>query len=247
MNRLLSCSVAVPTIFGIVSLVAANTEASITINSSRTYAFAEAVAQLFVGTTIPTHTTLNVTSDGGNINKTTIDWSSGDGQTIFSFDMDHYRPGTQYSRTETELEAGGLKFTANSNEPYKLSGYYDATDVGAPGDLQMYVELKDLGTQATLFSNKQESNSTHNEQFALGSMGGDYVNSLSGSLAGDFIVGHSYLLTAVVFIEAYPDRDSGVSALGNITLKIGTVPEPSTLLLIGIGAISLLGCRKPKP
>src|SRR5438067_2033875 len=98
---------------------AASAEADITVNSSRISVWASFSAWgEFAGTTIPTHTTLNPMF-GEVHNNTTIDWYQSAGQTILSHDVDQQRAGTYQSFAETSLSH--LDFTANSNEPYKLS------------------------------------------------------------------------------------------------------------------------------
>jgi PEP-CTERM motif len=234
------------------SLIAATAEATITTFNAFFYA-EKAVEGGFGGgdevadlnsRTIPTSTTVNV----GNLNyhsDNSINWFVNSGQTVLSFDMDHKRPGgvSQFARTRF-----GLVFAVNSNEPYELSGFYNATDVASSGSVWLSVELKaDSPTNSTTMTlDKQVSSNTINEQFVVGCAGGDSINESLGSLTGTLFPGYIYGFNYTIYTEATPDADSGASAFGNITLKIGTVPEPSTLLLLAIGAISLLGYRKLK-
>jgi hypothetical protein len=192
-------------------------------NSSDVYAEAydaisSGVADSFTGNTIPTHTTLDPVN-GDAYSKNAIDWYVSGGRTILSLGMDHQRTGAQYSYASSYAI---LKFTANSNEPFDLSGYYDVSDVGANGEVIVNVKLTDLTSSAILFFNKQYSKSTPNEQFVLGGTGGDFSNTLTGGLTGNLIAGHNYVLDAYGQIQAYSAADSGATVLGNFTLAIGT-------------------------
>jgi len=195
----------------------------------------------FQGTTIPASATVSAVA-GSNSNDDTINWSFSGGQTILSYDMNHRRTGNQYSFVRTENTR--LEFTADSDEPYQITGYYNIAHVGRNGIASLQVRLIDQTDGVDRFWNWQTSVSTKNEQFVVGGKGGDSTNVLQGSLTGNLIAGHVYNFYFKCVTSAYPATDSGASALGNITLTIGTVPEPSTLMLLGIGAISLLGYRR---
>jgi hypothetical protein len=200
-----------------------------------------AVVQVFSGTTIPTSTTLNVV-DGNTHSKNVIDWSVNGGQTILSFDMDHKRNGSVSSLGQTDVTP--LTFTANANEPFELSGYYNVTDIGASGSgVGMFAQLVDETAGTAPFSNTQNSRNTINEQFVLGETGGDDFNFLVGSLTGNLVAGHVYIFHFGYNIGSTPFENSGASALGNLTLKIGTVPEPSSILICLAGIFATLICR----
>ena len=232
-------------------LVPASAKAGVTMNSSNVYAEAydavsSGVADSFSGSTIPTHTTLNPVN-GDAYSKNAIDWYESGGQTILSLGMEHKRTGTQYSYASSYAI---LNFIANSNEPYELSGYYDVSDVGANGEVNLTAQLIDLTSNANLFFNVQYSKSTPNEQFVPGGTGGDFSNTLIGSLTGNLIAGHIYQLNTYGHIQAYIATDSGASALGNFTLKIGeaaaVVPEPLSLLVWGVVALTIVAVHRSK-
>jgi hypothetical protein len=165
-------------------------------------------------------------------------------QTILSLDVDHQRTGAVTSEIDTTQK---ILFKANSDQPYTISGFYNATDVGPTesGNVAVKLSLYE-GTDVYSFLNQQESSSTHDEHFVLGQTGGDVINILIGSSTGNLIAGHVYTFYAEMLVMAVRNADSGSGAIGNVTLTIGTVPEPSTLLLLGIRAISLLGYKKAK-
>jgi hypothetical protein len=197
----------------------------------------------FAGMTVPTSTTLTA-SAGGNSSNTTIDWSTSGGQTTLFFDMEHLRTGTQgsYSRT-----SGYLYFTATADATYALSGDYQVDDDSADdsGIVVQGAYLYDQTANESLFKGYQDSRSTHDEQFTLGGMDGDYYYSLDSgsSLTGNLIAGHQYLFDFGAIIHAYPTADSGASAEGNFTLTItdnSAVPEPLSLL-VWVGLASVAG------
>jgi hypothetical protein len=250
MNRLLSSSVAVAAFSWLAFFVSTTAQASITINETSLDAQATEpngqVEQYFYGTSIPTSTTVSAVV-GSAHNNTTINWSFSGGQTILSFDMDHKRPaGGSAAQTYMGIGAAVMSFTANADAAYTVSGFYNATDVGKIGFVYEGIWLHDITANIPLFDNSQESRNTANEQFVVGETGGDTSNSLSGSSTGILIAGHEYSLNFEYFIFPHLFGDSGASALGNATLTINDIaaPEPSTLSLLGIGAISLLGYRK---
>ena len=207
------------------TLTATGARATITIVHSQFNADVSADLQIALGTAIvdqiPAVVMLDV-SAGTAFSKNTIDWSLIGNQTVLSFVMDHQLGGSA-------SVAGGAEFIANTNEPYALSGYYNATDVVGSGLVSQYARLSDETDGTILFDNTQKSLSTTNEQFVLGGLAGDSNNNLVGSLTGNLIAGHSYILS--LEYQVMSDENSHASALGNLTLGIGTVPEPSTLMM----------------
>jgi hypothetical protein len=193
-------------------------------------------------TPLPINKTLTAVS-GSNQNKTTINESTSGGQTILSLDVDHQRTGAVKSFADTICT---VSFKAISDQPYTISGFYNATDVGPTESGQVGVEWSLYeGTDVYSFLNEQFSESTHDEHFVLGQTGGDSTNVLIGSSTGNLIAGHFYTFFADITVFA-PNADSGVGALGNVTLTIGAIPEPSSelLLLAGICAGQLRRDRR---
>ena len=228
-------------------LLARTDAAGITINTTAAVANASdligvAANEVFTGTAIPTSTTLDAV-DGNAHSKNVIDWLVNGGQTVLSFNMDHKRNGSTSSHAITYVSP--LTFTANSNATYELSGYFNVTDVGASGSVFHHVQLSDVTAGVALFSNQQVSINTINEQFVVGGSGGDDFNFGVGSLTGPLTAGHVYNLYLHNEINAIPFDDSGASAVGNLTLKIVTVPEPSSVLLC-LAAILATAKRRKK-
>lgn len=147
-----------------------------------------------------------------------------------------------------------MLFTVDANTTYSLSGKFDVTDVTSPspGSVHFVGYLVDLTTTTYLFLSEQFSRETANESYVLGGNGGDWGNSLAGSLTGNLIAGHNYKWHSLASIVAYTvTGDGGASAEGDITLKIGsggttTVPEPSSLAMWGIGALGMMFARRKR-
>ena len=83
----------------------------------------------------------------------------------------------------------------------------------------------------TVVFNDQYSFNTPNQSFTLGGTDGD-GHTLTGSLTGNLLAGHTYRWHYLAYIQAPTGGDDGASASGAVTLKIAeaTVPEPSFIL-----------------
>jgi hypothetical protein len=135
---------------------------------------------------------------------------------------------------------GSIFFSVDQAVNYDLSGVYSAIEpLGRTIELQGALINRTTGT--TLFSNVQASRTTPNESFVLGQLGGDFNNSLMGSLTGALNPGDTYELTYFANIRANFTA-STASASGDITLAF--VPEPSSALLMGLGLAGLGGIRR---
>ena len=90
-----------------------------------------------------------------------------------------------------------------------------------------------------MFRETSQSRSTSNESFLLGVAGdGDYFKSTTGSLTGNLLAGHNYRFFFNSLIQAFgPSGETLVAATanGNVTLQIGSVPEPPFLALMTFG------------
>ncbi len=208
-------------------------------------------SQLFTGTGIPTDT-FRLSSGSVAFSRTDIDFFEQSGQTVLNFGITHTRTGLfQTDSTFSGTDSQQIRFTALENTVYEISGFYNVTDAG-PATAQtpatrLNGRLFDVTAGQTLMNSFQLSRSTANEQFVVGGLGGDDQNAFSGSLTGNLITGHEYefgfgALTATTF-DLSSQTDSGSSAVGNINLTIGTsaVPEPSSLALLALSGLTLLG------
>jgi hypothetical protein len=213
-------------------------EASITFTSNIIGATANdrsggPVNNFFSSTTIPTSTSLDAI-DGNTYSKNSIDWAFVGGEFIMSLNMQHQRNGLLSALSQS---TSNTRFTANSNSTYELSGYYYATDAGANvSRVAQSVVLLDLTASTALFQHSQESLNSANEQFTLGTMGGDTTNILVGNLTGPLIAGHEYRLAFSHQLHASPDADQGATALGNFTFKVTentAMPEPFSIFVWG--------------
>ncbi|MGD9636324.1 MAG: hypothetical protein AB7G28_21485 [Pirellulales bacterium] len=188
--------------------------------------------------------------DGDTYSKNIIDWSIVGGQTILSFDSHLNRNGSLGTRAFFSVV--NFEFVANETAPFEMSGYLSVTDVdpNKSGVVEHFASLYDYARPNYLFWSEHKSRNTHNEQLVLGEVGGDYVDALDGSLTGTLLAGHRYDLQFVSLIQTgssdFPsDADSGASAVGNFTLKIGTVPEPSSVALCSLfAALGLIRRRQ---
>lgn len=209
---------------------------NITLNSTAAFANDQSggtVLTPFNGTTIPTTTPFDAI-DGDSFSKNVADWSILGGQTILSFDLNHMRNGSKNTGGgfQARTFVSTIRFGVSEDTTYDLSGFYNVTDVGASDSGAVYysASLEDDTNDVFLYSGVYESRSTHDEQFALGGAQGDIGHGETGSLTGDLVSGNTYVLRFDSYISAIPDADSGASATGNVTLKIGSaVPEPAAL------------------
>jgi hypothetical protein len=179
--------------------------------------------------------------------KNVVNWTVSGGQTVFSFDTDLKRIGVGPSSAYVVQFA--LEFAVDEDAPYQLSGFLNVTDVGETegGYVNQSATLYDSSAGVIPFSGQQQSVRTHDEEFILGGLEGDEINQLhpGSSLMGMLFADHTYTLSYLYMIAAEEDADSGASAVGNLTLKIGTVPEPSAVALCAIFAVLGLIRRRP--
>lgn len=193
----------------------------------------------FSGTGIPSSQLLSA-SAGSYYSKNQIDYSVSGGQTTLSNVLDQMRGGAIGGYAQG-YEAF-MWFTVDADTTYTLSGAYNVRDSSTAGVVFLYSYLYDYTTNVYLAESYQHSDSTVNESFTLGGLGGDYYNYSSGSLSGSLLAGHLYSWHWNAAMQAYPDSDGGASATGSVVLKIGDLPEPGSLALVllagGIGAVA---------
>jgi VPDSG-CTERM motif len=224
---------------------------AVTINSNNVnsylYSSAGVGNSTFNGTNIPASQLLDVTL-GAYYSRTQIDYTgAGDNVTLLNA-FDQKRSGNLYDYGRSH--DAYMIFTVAANTTYGLSGAFSATDVSTAGYLFLYSELYDITSASYVTYSYQYSQSTLNESFVLGGLGGDVGNGFLGSLTGSLIGGHQYQWYYNAVNEAYPDSDGGATATGFVRLDIGggapsTVPDSgTTFALLGLGVFSLASYRR---
>lgn len=180
--------------------------------------------------TLPVMTSLDV-AQGGTHSNNGLDWTTSGGQTTLSFEVDHLRVGETSAQTRTFVD---FPFSVDADTSYEATGFYNVADNGANdnGQVEFHVRLSTIGTDEDIFDNYLISNATHDEQFTLGSLGGDQLDIFVGSTTGILVPG-SYRLFIDMSILSNANGDAGASALGNITLTLGSaIPEPASILIV---------------
>lgn len=206
----------------------------------------------FAGTSYPVSHLLNATIPPGSYSRVQIDYTGIGNEATFSNTLEQQRTGNMYDYSQGK--EGSMKFTADATVSYEFSGLYRVTDVDVdkPGNVVLYSYLYDLTKREYSYRSDQRSSATANESFVMGGTGGDASNIFAGSLSGTLEAGHQYTWYWYIFTQASADTDSGASAVGNITMKIGGgapstgVPDSGTtvaLLGLALGGLALVRRR----
>ena len=192
-----------------------------------------------------THANLTAAVDNGSESVAMIDLVDSGSECILDLTTTHVRSGLPYDAAITSLY---LDFTPTANVSYKASGFYQSGQ--ATSYTSIFLTLQDNTDlmAPSLFVESHGSFSPQDSVYTLGVVGMDTNNS-DGSLMGTLIAGHQYILSGQMIIQALNgvDDDGGDSANGRFTFIIGpppkvpadpnAVPEPSSLLLCGIGSV----------
>lgn len=123
------------------------------------------------------------------------------------------------------------KFTIDANTSYTAGGSYSNTG----GVTYFGSQLYDATADVLLFESVQESHGGV-AAFTLGGTAGNFDNNFEGSLTGTLLAGHNYEWWSDAYTLTGDSLDGGATASGGVTLTIGNVPEPSTMVLFGLGA-----------
>lgn len=198
---------------------------------------------------LPFHTSDIVSVPGLATSTTTYDFEvMGESASFqFGFDQQIFSDHTPVL-LQTEGNSPYLEFSITGSQQlrYSLDGFFTGT--GEADVFIMTVILVDLtnripgefGTRpTTLFYNDQDSRNATDESFVLGGTGGNNTHALDGTATGLLTPGVTYGLSYDFVMQ---DRDSSpVSALGELNLNISPIPEPSSIVLLSMGVISLCG------
>lgn len=214
--------------------------------SSGLYAGSPAIND--IKTDVPTssfHKTATATFNG-IVNNTSFDYevTGSTGHLLTSFDQHADAVAGQYGEPHSQ---GEIYFTVTDAPVlYFLSGEYAIN--GSP----YLAETSGLRAgKSVLFENYQTSNNTMNEDFHLGENGGDFSNSLTGSLTGlldvgsytlSYAYGSETLLGGAATTNGFLRLDFGAPA--PVTPSPDSVPEPSTLVFLGLGLAGLVAARR---
>jgi hypothetical protein len=128
-------------------------------------------------------------------------------------------------------------FSVSIDTPYALTGTLLTVDPSAKF-VQLQVSLYDIDAAADIFHNLQESFGVVDEAFELGGSGGNLHNELSGSATGLLLAGHRYKLFYGTSIYA---ANTGGPASFTGVFELAFVPEPSSVALLGLGVLAMLG------
>lgn len=187
----------------------------------------------------PVSTTLSIAGPSGySKNEVNMDYNGA--QTVMRFDMQHRQTG---SPGETQFGAFQITITPTTDEPYELSGYYNVEQLSGVGSAEADVGLTEgstsgyLGPKIDLFRNNQGATFySENVNFGIPGNSGGKSNELTGISTGELIAGHHYYLSFSFYVLGTSDI-SAAQAVGNLTLTIGNVPEPTSATLVAFAAM----------
>lgn len=171
-----------------------------------------------------------------------LNWYLNGSQTVFSFAAQSDIPNAP--NFEVGLEANEFRFTANANEPYQITGSNSISEAFPYGDAYIELSFNDVtANNAVVFKDDLTVASIPNETAKVKIPDTGTYHVQSGSPIGSLIAGHQYLLTFK--LASYSYMDDPHQSIGNITLSIGDVPEPTSVVLVAFAAM-VLGVRRSR-
>ncbi len=157
--------------------------------------------------------------------------------TALSTSFNQFRAGLQF-----DLSGGSSQsvFMADANiNAYSISGGYFVSD----GYSFFQATLINVTTNVTVFDSQQENIGSIN--YVLGGLAGNVNNSLLGNLTGSLTSGNQYQWQSTAFIQAAQNGgDNGATASGATLFQVTSVPEPTSLVILGIAGLGILPIRR---
>ncbi len=178
--------------------------------------------------------------DGENLNLTSLVANISEYEASFDIDMFHRRSA---ELTAISFSSGALYFDVDQLTEYSLAGYY--TQDGA-NDFYQYVVLKNISTNQIYFEGGAQDLLGNENYFTLGNINNsDYYSVVTGDLSGSLSAG-SYMLEYRYHTQNHPAgaiTRLDAAAQGDLHFTLaqaqgpGTVPEPLSLALFGMGSL----------
>lgn len=184
-------------------------------------------------------TEVHTATDGLTTAQTTYDFHLSEHSASFDFLFEHSRSGSDASRAEG---GGRIDFVLTGALEYSVAGSFSLSGARR---IRLDVSVMDLSVYPEQFVYRgwHESTMTAGESFALGMAGGDLISEEVGDLSGALSAGTPYKLSYHYLIENYPAGSADpASAVG--TLNFTLVPEPSALIILGVGGLILMRRRR---
>jgi hypothetical protein len=141
--------------------------------------------------------------------------------TLFTTGLDHVRVGSAGAFAQT---IASLSFTVTTDVFYSIDGFYDVTHAGTADLVGFSTQLFDANVGTNLLVSSQVSNATAAESFVVGGTGGDFANTLAGSVTGLLEAGKTYTWSFNAFVQGQGAADDGAVASGFLSLSLSTDP-----------------------
>jgi hypothetical protein len=151
-------------------------------------------------------------------------------------DITQFRAGTASGNANGQVV---VDFTTSIDASYSAMG--TLTNSAGLGDID--TSLVDLTSHSVRFAIEQQNDGG---PFTLNLAGppGNAATSVFGSLSGILTAGHTYEWIFHEFTTARSGADNGATASGSASFQISAVPEPSSLPLLSLLALTIGGgCR----